>query len=164
MGRAAVQAYDRAKAYAPNDDEGKMIGNAGSHVDALESLIYAFGNAAGEIWTFRLLTKNAPKPAPREHNDAIEHDPEPQRALLSRVMEALLIAPAKIAVTPGTGPRRSLTFVFTIHVQKPADYRMLTVPEDEFSDPLIASIGTLFRAAARKMGVRYQVNVSLTPP
>jgi 3-hydroxyisobutyrate dehydrogenase len=25
MGRAAVQAYDRAKAYAPNDDEGKMI-------------------------------------------------------------------------------------------------------------------------------------------
>ena len=25
MGRAAVQAYDRAKAYAPDDDEGKMI-------------------------------------------------------------------------------------------------------------------------------------------
>jgi 3-hydroxyisobutyrate dehydrogenase len=25
MGRAAVEAYDRAKAYAPNDDEGKMI-------------------------------------------------------------------------------------------------------------------------------------------
>ena len=25
MGRAAVQAYDRAKAYAPDDNEGKMI-------------------------------------------------------------------------------------------------------------------------------------------
>ena len=25
MGRAAVQAYDRAKAHAPDDDEGKMI-------------------------------------------------------------------------------------------------------------------------------------------
>jgi hypothetical protein len=25
MGRAAVEAYDRAKAYAPDDDEGKMI-------------------------------------------------------------------------------------------------------------------------------------------
>jgi hypothetical protein len=25
MGRAAAQAYDRAKAYAPDDDEGKMI-------------------------------------------------------------------------------------------------------------------------------------------
>jgi 3-hydroxyisobutyrate dehydrogenase-like beta-hydroxyacid dehydrogenase len=25
MGRAAVRAYDRAKAYAPDDDEGKMI-------------------------------------------------------------------------------------------------------------------------------------------
>ena len=25
MGRAAVQSYDRAKAYAPDDDEGKMI-------------------------------------------------------------------------------------------------------------------------------------------
>jgi 3-hydroxyisobutyrate dehydrogenase len=25
MGRAAVQAYDRAKAYAPDEDEGKMI-------------------------------------------------------------------------------------------------------------------------------------------
>jgi 3-hydroxyisobutyrate dehydrogenase-like beta-hydroxyacid dehydrogenase len=25
VGRAAVQAYDRAKAYAPDDDEGKMI-------------------------------------------------------------------------------------------------------------------------------------------
>ena len=25
MGRAAVQAYDQAKAYAPDDDEGKMI-------------------------------------------------------------------------------------------------------------------------------------------
>jgi len=25
MGRAAVQAYARAKAYAPDDDEGKMI-------------------------------------------------------------------------------------------------------------------------------------------
>ena len=25
MGRAAVQAYDRARAYAPDEDEGKMI-------------------------------------------------------------------------------------------------------------------------------------------
>jgi 3-hydroxyisobutyrate dehydrogenase-like beta-hydroxyacid dehydrogenase len=25
MGRAAVQAYDKAKAHAPDDDEGKMI-------------------------------------------------------------------------------------------------------------------------------------------
>jgi 3-hydroxyisobutyrate dehydrogenase len=25
MGRAAVHAYDKAKAYAPDDDEGKMI-------------------------------------------------------------------------------------------------------------------------------------------
>ena len=25
MGRAAVEAYDRAKAYGPDDDEGKMI-------------------------------------------------------------------------------------------------------------------------------------------
>jgi len=25
MGRAAVEAYDRARAYAPDDDEGKMI-------------------------------------------------------------------------------------------------------------------------------------------
>jgi 3-hydroxyisobutyrate dehydrogenase len=25
VGRAAVQAYDKAKAYAPDDDEGKMI-------------------------------------------------------------------------------------------------------------------------------------------
>ena len=25
MGRAAVEAYDRARAYGPDDDEGKMI-------------------------------------------------------------------------------------------------------------------------------------------
>ncbi len=137
------------------DDEGKLVGKEGTHVDALTQIIGAIGRARGSAYTFRLLTRGGSikKERPR---DVIAYDPKRAHALLIRILVALGVG-ARVRVGPGNGPRQSLTFVFTIESAAPEDYAALVRVDGEFGTTIVAALGTLFRAIAKKDGVRFQI-------
>ena len=93
------------------------------------------------------------------------YDPTPALLLLGRIIDALGLPTARITVGAGAGERDSLTFAFTITVAGPYGYSLLTVPHEiprpdrDISMAIIGAIGTLFRAMARKSGVRFILNV-----
>ena len=168
--RAEAQEGEDATAYfmlkGHDDDESKLVGTGGSHVDALAFLIAAIGVANEWTYTFRLLTKGLPRETPkREQRNAISYDPEPARLLLVRILHALDFTGYEVAVSPGAGARDSLTFAFTIRPGNSDDNAVLRVPHEiELRDrtlrmALIDAIGTLFRAVARRGGVRFHVVV-----
>jgi len=142
------------------EDEPILVGRQGSHVRALAFLIQSFGQARDEQHTCRLLTEREPRPRPQmEARAVLRFDPEPSRALLSRILEELAIDSFAVLVGPGTEPRRSLTFVFSIQVKDAADYNVLTVAPDSSSETIVGALGTLFRAIAKKNGVRFVITV-----
>lgn len=146
------------------EDEPILVGKQGSHVRALAFLVYSFGAARKEHHTFRLITEQAPRVRPpMQQLAAMRHKPEPARLLLVRLLEELYIGSFRVEVGPGTGPRSALTFVFAITVQDSRDYNALTVSaaEPRTDETIIGALGTLFRAIAKKNGVRYELAISL---
>jgi predicted RNA-binding protein YlqC (UPF0109 family) len=144
---AAQPAADGACYFAMKgalEDESKLVGAGGSHVDALALLVAEFGRA---------------DQPPR---DVIDHDPQPARELLCRVLSSLDVGAFAVTVGPGPGPRNSLTFLFEISLHDAVDYKRLTVPVQHVScenATIVAALGTLFRAIAKKNGVRYNLTV-----
>lgn len=169
--RAAAQPAEDGACYfalkGHREDESKLVGTGGSHVDALAFLVAAAGAAAGRAFTFRLITEGNPeRRPPNPPRDVIDHDPNPARELLRRMLDRLDLRAFEVEVGPGNGPRNSLTFLFSIRV-KEEDYRRLTAPpfppgfEDGRFDEqtVVGALGTLFRAIAKKAGVRYSLTV-----
>lgn len=145
-------------------DDGKLIGNAGSHVEALSFLVQQMGSVQGKNWTFRLITNPGEKAVSemRDPRDVLDFDPKPALDFLAKLLYAFGIA-VPITVGPGSGPRNSLTFEFIIWTTTRAAYRELTVPPDDDPDSvfydmtIIGAIGTLMRACAKKSGVRFVI-------
>ncbi len=148
------------------DDEPKLIGRAGAHVDALRFIVFKLGRARTRDFSLRLITEGSPRDRrPVEFRDVIEHDPRPARELLFRVIEALEFKTFSVGVSPGDGARTALTFVFDIKVFDGAAVREIVAPDPAApagleSLTLLTALGTIFRAVAKKSGVRYQVDVS----
>lgn len=147
------------------DDEPVLIGKQGGHVRALTFLIQEIGKARGETHTFRLMTEHKPRARPpMEQRSAMRFDPEPARELLVRVLQELAIGDFLVEVGPGVGERRALMFEFTITVRDQRDANVLLahhVDEDN-ANSLVETLGTLFRAIAKKNGVRFEVKVATT--
>ena len=96
-------------------DEAQLIGRAGDHVDALALLVMGFGKAVREVHTFRLITTGRPQTRDRRDKDVLSYDPEPDRLLLVRIIEALGLHPQpSVEWTNGDGPRVSLTYVLRL--------------------------------------------------
>jgi predicted RNA-binding protein YlqC (UPF0109 family) len=146
---------------APEDDS-KAIGKDGAHARALALLIDAWGRAENEVHTFRLINneERIERP-PDKPRDVMSFDTTPARELLSRVLSNLSLDGFAIDVGPGSGIRDTLTFMFTIRVATDADHRELLRPRNGRGreNTLIAAIGTLFRAIARKNGVAFELVV-----
>lgn len=144
-----------------DDDEPKLVGQRGSHVDAITLLVSQIGKANGKPYTFRLITINAPIDRPKAPpRDVIDYDPAPAKNLLVRILESLEIGAFAVSVGPGPGARNSLTFVFTIGVNDISDFMTLTYRPDPKADETIeGALGTLYRAIAKKDGVRFFIKV-----
>jgi predicted RNA-binding protein YlqC (UPF0109 family) len=139
------------------EDEGRLIGSSGSHVRALSFFVASLGRAHRTKYTFRLLTAGEPQTRRREELDVLKHDPEPSFLLLERILDAFRVEDYDVGVSPGSGERDSLTFVFAVKVSV-AWYDFFTVPGRDNPMTIAAALGTLFRAIAKKAGVRYQIN------
>lgn len=135
-------------------DEAKLVGRSGCHVDSLDYLVAELGRVRGQTWTFRLITPKSANGSKFEPaKETLSYDPEPAAALLRRLM-ANLNVPCTVSVGPGEGPRDRLSFVLTITVADEWLYSALMTP------PLIEVIGTLWRAIGKFNGVRFQINVA----
>lgn len=138
------------------EDEGKLVGAGGCHVDALERIIAQIGRSAGVTYTFRLLTRAPSQERVAAPRDVMEYDPGRARELLARLLEATGVH-ATVSVGPGRGPRGSLSFTFAIHADDAADYARLVCIDGARGSTLVAAFGTLFRAIGKKDGVRFLV-------
>ncbi len=158
--KVGVQAADDGACYwavaCSQIDEGKLIGQKGSHVRALTLLVEQIGSANRRPWTFRLVTTNYRRAKETaEPRDVVEHDPRPHRDLLCRLLDALGLKSFSVEVGPGAGERRSLTFEFIVRSTAADDY-LLTAGNDA-GETVGQAIDTLLRAIAKRSGVRYSL-------
>jgi predicted RNA-binding protein YlqC (UPF0109 family) len=145
------------------DDEAPLIGQGGCHAQALTFLIERMGAASGKTYAFRLVTKGKPRNRPRAHPlDAVSYDPAPKQLLLFRLLLALGIE-AKVSVGPGNGNRKNLLFVFSVDAHSEEDYRALTVPVEGEEKTVVGEVGCLYRAVAKRAGVRFTIQVNRAP-
>lgn len=143
------------------DDEGKLVGKEGSHVNAITFLISAMGMARGETWTFRLITtpgkKNAP---PAARKAVISYDPQPLVDLLTRILAELPINDFNVRVGPGRGPRDVLKFEIVIGVRAGVDFQALTTDHTASGHSIHGALTTLYKAIGKNSGVELEVVVA----
>jgi predicted RNA-binding protein YlqC (UPF0109 family) len=140
-------------------DEPKAVGTEGCHARAFAALVAAWGRRYGEVHTFRLITGPRTKQPREQFRDLMEYDPQPEVQLLHAALSHCSISGFRISTEPPDHPVDTLTFRFEIGVLTSADYSLLVGPGPEGTEPLIGSIGTLFRAMARKIGVAFEFTV-----
>ena len=141
------------------EDDSRLIGRDGSHVDALTYLIQKIGEAEERIYTFRLLTAPERSDPWFPPKDADEYDPTPAKDMLLRILNALKAADViTVTVGPGAGPRTSLSFNFDVKIPDRKAAEALTASTGGVST--VGAIGTLFRAIAKQAGVRFQIRLA----
>ncbi len=154
-------------------DEGRLVGTGGSHVDALTFLVAMVGRATGEKFTFRLITCARPdERTTMKLNHVLTYDCTRVQSLLERVLVALGFGDVEVDVGPSKGPQFSLSFAFKLIAHEAATRERLInpvkivifpatdeKPEKAIEMRLVEALGTLFRAIARKDGVKFSIAV-----
>lgn len=148
------------------DDEPKLIGRQGAHINALRFLVSQFGRARNEVHTLRLVTVREPGDRPRATTKAaMTWDPAKHRELLTDVLSELPIDLFQVTVDPGAGARELLTFSFRILVRSESDHTTLTAAARIGNETtILAALQTLFRAIACEHGIRYELSVGRSKP
>ncbi len=138
------------------EDQGKLIGRQQSHARALDLIVAAMGQAAGEVWQFKLdRVQDCSEPTPPAKRPQT-HDPRPAHELLVRVLAQLPVG--HCTVEPARTDNDPLSFHFDVKTTSAALFFERRFPDEPDSN-LIGALGTLFRAASRRAGVRYQLNL-----
>ena len=144
-----------------------LCGKQGTHSKALLFLAGEIGKNADKFYAFTILD---PEPGPSGEKKNLEpaatYDPDPARELLERLLSALGVGEFSVQHEPrGRHADGRLENDFVIYVRDDDDYRLLTVPTtvERDAQPIITAIGTLYRAAANKQGVRCHVQVTKVP-
>lgn len=154
-------------------DEGRLVGTKGCHVDALTFLLVLVGQAQDERFTFRLITRQEPRQnKPLDDRHVVSYDPERIRQLLARILDELGFDNCAVSVGPWAGAQHSLSFSFTIKPESSADYELLmkeikavifpateVYAEKSMTLRIVEVLGTIFRAIAKKDGVRFSIVV-----
>lgn len=145
------------------DDESKVLGHSGTHATALIHLVESMGFARDAIFNLKIETPgDSGDRAKTRREPAERYDPLPVSELLSRVLEELSLGEFAVRVRPSTPAEdasEELSFVFEILPREKRDYSLLLVRSTTNGLTLVGSIGTLFRAVARRDGVRFTLEV-----
>lgn len=140
------------------EDLGKIIGRSRSHARAFEILLEAMGSAIGEAWLFKVERVEGPIRQEPPVRRPRSHDPSEAHELLARILAQLPLGSPIIECDADSAD--DLFFHFDVRVGRMGETRLKTLRDPQDSDTsLEAALGTLFRAIARKNGVRYQLNV-----
>ncbi len=140
---------------------GPMVGREGCHVKAMKALVSQMGVTAGygPNFSFHVLEPRPGVRTPRRARPTQTVAPEPFAQLLARTLTAIGVFPAEIRIGQLEDGARG--WEFQIGVTQASCYRILTVPPPRGRDPqaAIGALGTLFRAAGKKVGVEVELEV-----
>ena len=145
------------------EDEGKLVGNHGAHVDALRMIVTEFGRAARVAYTFRLVTERQfVERQEKPRVDTAEFDPKPAENLLVEILCQCEIGDFNIQTKIGEGRKTTLAYDFHVVLANPTDYSALTIQRkfkhrEGETMSIEGAIGTLFRAIGKVNGVRFRV-------
>ncbi len=145
------------------EDEGKLVGNHGAHVDALRMIVTEFGRAARVAYTFRLVTERQfVKRQEEPRVDTAEFDPTSAETLLTEILCQCEIGDFAIRTKNGEGHKTTLAYDFHVVVANPTDYSALTIQRkfkhrEGETMAIEGALGTLFRAMGKVSGVRFRV-------
>lgn len=147
------------------EDTGKIVGREGTHLKAFTLVVKESAKFLGDekLQRFKVLD---PLPAAfqeRSSPKAKDYNPEPAKTRLEEVLVCVGVQEFKIGSTclrpdmDGT-----LRFEFSIQVRTEDDYNLLTVAPQIGNDDatVIGAIGTIFRAGARRDGIKSAVTVT----
>ena len=145
------------------EDEPKLIGRAGSHVDAIRYLVTQMGRANVATWTFRLVTTGASCEREKQAQIvATNYDPTEAKNLLMEILCQLEIGGFEVACDNGDGKRTMLAYRFAIWLENPTDRGVLTMRrpfkhgEGDTMSTLDA-LGTLYRVIGKTAGVKIKI-------
>jgi predicted RNA-binding protein YlqC (UPF0109 family) len=141
------------------EDEGKVLGQQGSHVKALTALMMAWGRADKTNYSLRFIDRAPPgtreRPQPEE---PLTYDIAPAATLLERCLSNLDLTAFCVEAGPGNDTERMLTFTLKLKLMFASDYSALVRPGNPDGETtLIGALGTLFRAIGRKDGVKIEI-------
>ena len=148
------------------DDESKLIGRLGANAQALRYIAYKLGQARGQLFTLKVITKHQPGARPPSNgHTALRHDPEPTRLLITRILEELRFDGIQVTVGPANGEHAGLAYVFTIRPPDAAAAFFLNAPESDTPEgaaplTILSCLGLLIRAAGKQSGVSYQLAIA----
>lgn len=138
------------------DDQPKIIGKGGTHIRALTFLIAEIGLSADSMYKLKL---NEPEVGTRTESTQASpknYDATPAAQILQEVLESIF-GPESVTIrTTGKG----FDFEFEIVMRDTDEVPDLRIPYD--NDPnemtIIGSLGTLWRAWAKKDGVNFTIS------
>jgi predicted RNA-binding protein YlqC (UPF0109 family) len=142
-------------------DMAKIVGKGGSHAKALNAIVERIGMTHDAAFALHVCE---PFPGPaggRSLECRTDHvDPEPYAEVLRLILAAVGITDVALQAAISRGPDRAAV-MFTIYVRGAEAYRELTVPPPSGRDPmpLVAALGTILRAAGKKAGAIFEVEV-----
>ncbi len=144
------------------DDMRKVVGKSGTHIMALQHLFQRM--QSGRAWPLIL---RDPQPAIVTAQcapvKAERYDFRRAQTLIQSLVIALGCPQTVVACDSRAngGSTGELAFTFVFHAPNEAEYDRLTVPHptDTKNRTLVASLGTLFKAIARKDGVDFDIVV-----
>ena len=143
-------------------DYGKVAGKQGSHIKALQYLVGEIGQTNDASYELELIgNPMAATSRAAEVRAAGRYDPEPNRKLLERLVQTLHPGNSvKVTEQPKSEGGR-IDLLFTITAPNAEAYNDLLAPyEDDPSSLTVAiALGTLWRAAGCKDGVKFRLEV-----
>lgn len=142
------------------EDQPLVIGQGGTHIKALELLVWELGERIDTDYHFRLMSPARPaRRADRAKKEAKEYDATEARELLNDWLYVLLDERPKLDCAAMLIP--PLRYTFIVQAINRADHEKLLVAQtDKFPDRIIApALGTLFRAYGLRDGVNFTIEV-----
>lgn len=136
------------------DDYGKINGKGGTHLRALEFLVYRLGVVNGEAYGLRLVDSEF-RISGGDRPQQGRYLPEEDIEQLSAWLTALALECSVVTWPKSDG------FVFSITPRGPRDYGELIAVNslDTYDRSLVGCLGTIFRAIGRAAGVDLVIEV-----
>jgi predicted RNA-binding protein YlqC (UPF0109 family) len=148
--------------WAAEPDQGKLVGEMGTHARALWFVLQTMGERVGGRWQFKVRFPERTGPRPPKGRNAerpAKHSHEADLVVLIEVVDACLGQPLAVAAHP-EGQPGDVCFRIVPSTRESDTVLREQVEFHNRQTTLVAELGTLFRAIGRRQGVNYRVEVA----
>lgn len=139
----------------PAEDMGRVVGNNGACISALNAIIKATGQFLAPEKPHRIHLEEPGRAHGRHKPDPDEYDLESFVPVLEQTLSAVGVQ--EYQVSCHAGKQGAHSYLLNILVRSYEDYLLLMAPSDYST--LIGDMGTVFRSAAGKDGVKLSLHI-----